>query len=362
VATPSQYVDGWTTITWPGWFRICVPPDWQTEAYATGDPDTHLHISGEVSGDIIELFIYVSPLAMSTFYSGIRPTNQRFFFDDGSVGYMLENDWVVHWDHTDGGISHIFLQQDHNPYLFADNEELVLRIIRTFQNIGDFSYIWEDWQSEFPFEGSINLEMMIRWHPIEDWIRHIPLPDVAFRVIPEGATGYVILDIRSNDRMLAQLIIEDWDLFEELSESQGFQTDSLPPAFLERQIDAVRYLDFEGMGIVFWLNGIKKGTPVHEARRMFLDTDPDGNVMYTREDVDPGSIFEGDALFIGGEYRPGGASSIPHGYLRELYYEHTILRYEGFYTVYCTRTFILFPIDENGNVVNLIFGDLTHRN
>lgn len=70
VETPSQNVEGWTTITWPGWFSVCIPPEWQAYTHIPGPYDDPFY-SLRVSGEGVGVSITDSPLAISTLLAAL---------------------------------------------------------------------------------------------------------------------------------------------------------------------------------------------------------------------------------------------------------------------------------------------------
>ena len=224
-------------------------------------------------------------------------------------------------------------------------------------------------QPQLPFLGLEEIQPLIaELNTIEEWIKNITLEDVYFRVVAELATGQIMLYIRSDERWLAGLIIEEDDclLFNELYYTGGFETTTLPQEFLSMPIESVRFLNFTGMGIAFNIRGITQGTSASEARRAFLDTGDDPYVMYTIWDVDPDANVDrayycSPALFIGGEYRAADPHFPNHGYPRELRYSHAI-PLDGQYHIHAHNVSIVFPIDENGYIAGLWFSDNTHDN
>ena len=130
--------DGWKTVTAEVLgFLVCIPAMWQSYEVDTGDPNSRLRIFGEGADGSIEMIIYASPLALSTLYYGLADTNyEPFLFDDGSAGYMVEYASVISWFHIEEGfgILGIDLWHDGNREIFTNNEDLILRIVKSVRN------------------------------------------------------------------------------------------------------------------------------------------------------------------------------------------------------------------------------------
>ncbi|MCL2588582.1 MAG: hypothetical protein FWD84_04140, partial [Oscillospiraceae bacterium] len=139
----AYFADQWTTVRaeWAD-LIIRVPPWWEIYDHDTGDPNSHLRIFGEAvinAGDApIELILYRSPLALSTLYMTLdeyHPDREQFQFDDGHLGYMLEDDETIRWYHIEEGrgITDIILPHNGDRGIFTANEELILRIVRSLR-------------------------------------------------------------------------------------------------------------------------------------------------------------------------------------------------------------------------------------
>ena len=138
----AYFANQWRTVRAGGWddsIIMRIPPAWQSYDHDTGDPNSHLRISGEgADGRLIELIVYRSPLALSTLYESLdryHPDREHFQFNDGLVGYMLEAHETVRWYHIEEGrgIRGIILPHDGDRRIFTDNEELILRIVRSLR-------------------------------------------------------------------------------------------------------------------------------------------------------------------------------------------------------------------------------------
>jgi len=139
----AYFADQWRTVRIEWIDRIIrIPPWWQSYEHDTGNPDSYFHISSEAvvdaGGTPIEMIIYGSPLALSTLYMSLdqyHPDREQFQFSDGYVGYMLEADETIRWYHIEEGrgITGIILQHGGNRSIFTDNEDLILRIVRSLQ-------------------------------------------------------------------------------------------------------------------------------------------------------------------------------------------------------------------------------------
>jgi len=129
-------LDEWVTATafdrvgWEEWaISIDIPANWESYMYDTGDPNSYFSISGYG----IEISIWESPLALSTFYYGLEYAEswEEFQFDDGNRGYMVEYDDSILWYHITGRDIGISLNHGGDRAIFTDNEELILRIVRS---------------------------------------------------------------------------------------------------------------------------------------------------------------------------------------------------------------------------------------
>jgi len=130
-------LDEWVTATafdrvgWEEWaISVDIPANWESYMYDTGDPDSYFSISGYG----IEIIIWWSPLSDLAFYAGLEyHANSwgRFEFDDGNIGYMVEYDDSILWYHITGHDIGISLNHGGDRAIFADDEELILRIVRS---------------------------------------------------------------------------------------------------------------------------------------------------------------------------------------------------------------------------------------
>jgi hypothetical protein len=213
---------------------------------------------------------------------------------------------------------------------------------------------------------------------VADWTKNIAARNVRYNLVVWAANDDIVLNISSNNREIALFYLKyDDDLYKELSALQGqqdsneqhegeygFTGNRLPARYLAAKVGWVRFVDFAGMGVPFNLRGITKGTSLREARAAFLDFNREDSVMYTREDAVPNGVFEGYAeeplSYIYGKYVENNPESASKRYL---FYENTLPSPpDGVYSINHGRTYIQFPIDENGNVAGLIFADITHDN
>ena len=130
----------WKTVTAEALsFLVCVPELWQSDEVDTSDPNSHLRLWCECGDGSIEMMISRSPIALSTLYYGFEQSDtdlEPFLFGDGSVGYMTEDPTAIHWFHIEEGfgIIQISLWHDGNRGIFANNEDLILGIVRSVRN------------------------------------------------------------------------------------------------------------------------------------------------------------------------------------------------------------------------------------
>ena len=128
--------DGWSRVAseWGG-FRISIPSTWEFDEFDVGGgtPDSH----SIISGDGIEMMISGSPIADPYMVINEFPVQEKFPFDDGHVGYMLENAGQITWFRIDHGRHVISLWHDGDRSLFTDNEQLILRIVSSLERDTD---------------------------------------------------------------------------------------------------------------------------------------------------------------------------------------------------------------------------------
>ena len=122
--------DGWSRVVseWGG-FRIAIPSTWQFDEFHDGTPNSY----SIISGDGIEMMISGSPIADPYMVINEFPVQEKFPFDDGHVGYMLENDGLIAWFRIEHGRHMIFLRHDGDRSIFTDNEQLILRIVSSLE-------------------------------------------------------------------------------------------------------------------------------------------------------------------------------------------------------------------------------------
>jgi len=115
---------------------INIPADWQAYDYNhANDPFSSFIVYGEGIGSHIRFVIGESPIANpAQIVDGFQYSGQ-FHFNDGHIGYMLENEDGISWLYIEegilGAILSISLRHDGIRTIYTDNEELILRIVRS---------------------------------------------------------------------------------------------------------------------------------------------------------------------------------------------------------------------------------------
>ena len=143
---PNQYVDEWTTITagLNGGISISIPNTWLSYEHIPNpgeEPFRGLTISSEAPNGLT-ISIWESPISHPSMIVEEFPYTEQFQFDDGFIGYMLENEEMLLWLHSGDkrlGILSIYLRHYDNKEIFADNQDLILRIVRSLRNNLDSS-------------------------------------------------------------------------------------------------------------------------------------------------------------------------------------------------------------------------------
>jgi len=125
----QQGGEEWITLT-SSWFSVSAPHTWQGNEFihartAPGDAE----VFGEGNGGIIRMHIFESPLADPYMVIDEFPSREEFTFDDGHMGYVMVHPTGITWFRLDSiGIG---MLDGGDISVFTNNEELILRIVRS---------------------------------------------------------------------------------------------------------------------------------------------------------------------------------------------------------------------------------------
>ena len=135
----NQDADEWLHIAfgWDDLRTISIPSAWYAFEFVDGDytPNSYLELFGTGVAENIRMYSYVSPIGNPQMILDEADFHERFEFDDGHVGYVLEDSYGISWLHVDGGNLVLSLYHDGNRHVFTDNEELILQIARSLRTI-----------------------------------------------------------------------------------------------------------------------------------------------------------------------------------------------------------------------------------
>ena len=134
--TEDSSVDKWISVEfyWEGSISLCIPSTWHAIEYIEGyyTPNSYLAIFGEGAYGTIRLYGSVSPIGNPYYVIREFSSRERFYFDNGQEGYMLENPSVIFWFQPDTSIG-VSLQYGDRREVFNDNKDVILQIVRTLR-------------------------------------------------------------------------------------------------------------------------------------------------------------------------------------------------------------------------------------
>ena len=114
---------------------ISIPSTWTYTVHDAEPGPFSIDILGEGAGGLIHMAVWSVMAGDPYMVANEFSSQQKFAFDDGHSGYMLEghlfeSDTLMTWLQTDRGIA-LSLYYDGNDAVFAENQELILQIART---------------------------------------------------------------------------------------------------------------------------------------------------------------------------------------------------------------------------------------
>ena len=134
--TEESSVDEWISVAfyWEGSINVCIPSTWYAIEYIEGyyTPDSYLTIFGEGINGTIRLYSSVSPIGNPYYVIREFSYRERFYFDNGQEGYMLENPGGILWLQSGTSIG-ISLWYGDRREVFNDNKDIILQIVRTLR-------------------------------------------------------------------------------------------------------------------------------------------------------------------------------------------------------------------------------------
>ncbi|MCL2565139.1 MAG: hypothetical protein FWE24_04935 [Defluviitaleaceae bacterium] len=161
----NQSSDEWIIMTAKlnNGISISIPGTWLSYEHIPspgGEPFRGLTISSSEVYPLIEINIFESPISNPLMIVEGFSYSEQFQFDDGFVGYMLENNEALIWLHSGDerfGILQIDLWHNGNRGIFTDNEDLILRIVRSLRNdyIASTTEIAEPSHTSNPFAAAL---------------------------------------------------------------------------------------------------------------------------------------------------------------------------------------------------------------
>jgi len=115
---------------------INIPADWQAYDYNhANDPFSSFVVYGEGIGGHIRIVIGESPIANPAQIVDGFQYSEQYHFNDGHIGYMLENEDGISWLYIEegilGAILSISLRHDCIRTIYTGNKELILRVVRS---------------------------------------------------------------------------------------------------------------------------------------------------------------------------------------------------------------------------------------
>jgi len=124
----------WITVT-SDWTSVDIPAGW---TYEIAGDDSHWGIPGEIRAfsedGVVQIFVGYMIAGNPEDFLAENPWTP-FVFDSGTVGYMLDSFLSIMWLNPDLFLgSGVGLQHDGDRSVFENNEEVILRIARSYRS------------------------------------------------------------------------------------------------------------------------------------------------------------------------------------------------------------------------------------
>jgi len=191
-----------------GWVDIGglkIPPAW---SFSEGEPDSW-DITGEGAGGSIRMFLGYGLSGPIEALIEESISSQAFLFDDGQSGYMLEFPQAIAWT-RESRTKDLLLYHDGDRSVFADNEDLILRIARTLAEDQDpVSELGSRIDQKYPDLDAIKAQFGVQAKWVETTEPNLHEPEFNMIIRTMGSPGIDIqtLEIPQHDRFFITGIV-----------------------------------------------------------------------------------------------------------------------------------------------------------
>ena len=142
--------------------KIRIPPTWDYDVFVDDDDNEWQFISGEGIGGHLNMLVgYIIDAPLETVLEESL-SYKEFQFDNGFVGYMIENADSIAWVFADSWWEGLLLYHEGDMSLFTDNEAIILAVAATLTyGQTEVAYVKIDENSTSSFLDFIQLPLLI---------------------------------------------------------------------------------------------------------------------------------------------------------------------------------------------------------